>query len=173
MSQFSHRIPEPLMGNEMLAALEFATLAAAVASETFKSAPQNCERLTGLQTKKSSKEPLAPIRKKLRRQIIFFRCHRIKVFYFIIIIIFLHFNISIILSCVYVSSFLDFISILIDDQVDLGTKVHLKGTKCLFQLEIQSQRFCSLHSYTVLFIISWTISITWPLSVVWAPQCIL
>ncbi len=50
-------------------------------------------------------------------------------FYFIIIIIFLLFNISIILSCVYVSSFLDFISILIhlvDDQVDLGTKVHLK-----------------------------------------------
>ncbi len=52
-------------------------------------------------------------------------------FYYIIIIITffpLHFNISI-MSCVYVSYFLDLISILIhlaDDQVDLGTKVDLK-----------------------------------------------
>ncbi len=39
--------------------------------------------------------------------------------------------------------FLDFISILIhlvDDQVDLGTKVNLKGTKCLFQLDIYSHK---------------------------------
>ncbi len=44
----------------------------------------NSTMVTGLQTKKSSKEPLAPIRKKLRRQM----CHRIKVFYFIIIFFF-------------------------------------------------------------------------------------
>ncbi len=38
----------------------------------------------GSRQKKSSKEPLAPIRKKLRHQIIFFRCHRINTFYFIL-----------------------------------------------------------------------------------------
>ncbi len=68
-------------------------------------------------------------------------------FYFIIIIIiiiiFLHFNISIILSCVYVSSFVDFISILIDDQVNLGTKVHLK-----WELNV----FSNLNSHKELFI---------------------
>ncbi len=68
-------------------------------------------------------------------------------FYFIIIIIiFLHFNISIILSCVYVSSFLDFISILIDDQVNLGTKVHLKWELNVFSnLKNTVTKNCSLH----------------------------
>ncbi len=81
----------------------------------------------------------------------FFRCRRIKVFYFIIIILFfsLHFNISIILSCVFVSSFLDFISILIhlvDDQVDQGTKVHLKWELNVFSnLKYTVTKNCSLH----------------------------
>ncbi len=67
-------------------------------------------------------------------------------FYFIIIIIiiFLHFNISIILSCVYVSSFLDFICILIDDQVNLGTKVHLKWELNVFSNYTVTKN-CSLH----------------------------
>ncbi len=66
-------------------------------------------------------------------------------FYFIIII-FLHFSISIKLSCVYVSSFLDFISILIDDQVNLGTKVHLKWELNVFSnLKYTVTKNCSLH----------------------------
>ncbi len=104
--------------------------------------------ISGLQTKKLSKEPLAPIREKLRRQIIFFRCRRINVFYFIIIVFvfFLHFNISIILSCVYVSSFLDFISILINLVDDLGTKVHLKWERNIFSnLKYTVTKNCSLH----------------------------
>ncbi len=71
----------------------------------------------------------------------FFRCRRIKVFYFIIIILFFF--------PTFVSSFLDFISILIhlvDDQVDLGTKVHLKWELNIFSnLKYTVTKNCSLH----------------------------
>ncbi len=44
--------------------------------------------MQGSRQKKSSKEPLAPIREKLRRQIIFLVAAEQKFFYFIIIILF-------------------------------------------------------------------------------------
>ncbi len=106
---------------------------------------------SGLQTKKSRVRSHWLLEEKNLGAKLFFMCRRIKVFYFIIIILFfsLHFNISIILSCVYVSSFLDFISILIhlvDDQVDLGTKVHLKWELNVFSnLKYTVTKNCSLH----------------------------
>lgn len=64
----------------------------------------------------------------------------------LLLFIYLHFNISIILSCVYVSSFLDFISILIHLVDDLGTKVHLKWELNVFSsLKSTVTKNCSLH----------------------------
>ncbi len=64
-------------------------------------------------------------------------------FYFYIYIFFLHLTFQ---SCVYVSPFLDFISILINLVDDLGTKVHLKWEINVFSnLKYTVTKNCSLH----------------------------